>query len=999
MTRLTFTLLLLSALHVALTGQWQRQYPLSKLENVVDIDLTENGDGVAVGANATVLTKSAGGTEWFLRPEPVSGWDLVACDAAEGQNGQYLVVGGTGLAVSENGGANWQQVNGAPPGIKAVRILEPGVFIVVAASGVFRHDAGSWTSLGLPDASNVIGGEILDGDRIWCFTTGTTPVLYATANGGGMWSSTTDVPRPAVVRFYNANYGIAIDGRSIYHSLDGGVNWTLESENEIHTNVNDFVFGDNPGVVMAATRNGDPAISADSGRTWTQLDLDLINERNYSVAAVSDDEFYMGNDISSITRTTDAGASWTETSGPERRNINDIFFLDRNTGFAVGAGGKLLRTANGGAQWTDIGFETNRTYFTIAGTGTNNLWIGTNQRMLHSTDGGDTWTQNDLFVGGNINDVLAITTDLVLACATNGLILRTTDGGATWDTVYQAPMPNTQLRSIARMSGTRLMATGFNGVIVRSADNGATWAPVTVPEAGLQYEQTHFIGEEGWLITSSFKRTMWHTTNGGDAWTPLNLPVDRNWDGVYFITPDTGVVVGRSNVEGRAYLTFNGGANWQASYVTDFPLFGVSGVPNPNGTAWIHGFGSDIEVLPYCTTFPVLAEFRGDLFPCERDTVQYSVTGQDVDTYFWFFPPGWTPIGGTDDDTVTVVVGPNSGNISVTASNTCGLSNNISLQAGPTLLPVVTPVTGENGPCEGDIVQYSATATNVQDYNWIIPNGWEIVAGENTAEIQVLVGESAGEVAFVGANTCGSANATWPVTPVLRPRSLSLTGDETPCPGDTTLFTFDGQFATSVNWTFPDGWTLLNDPTGSTIAAIPGDNGTVTAAGVNACGQSAVLELSVTVEDVPSASLFVDGNNLFLTQEAAAYQWLLNNEPIPGATGETYTATVTGSYSCILTYASGCTTTTNAVNITITATIDPAIARGLRIHPSPARESIRIAGLTEACGYALTDMGGRILTRGVKTDETINIGHLVPGVYIIRLELPEGLGHLRFVKE
>src|SRR5690606_16419323 len=322
----------------------------------------------------------------------------------------------------------------------------------------------------------------------------------------------------------------------------------------------------------------------------------------------------------------------------------------------------------------------------------------TNQRLLHSTDGGDTWTQNDLFVAGNINDILAITSDLVLACSTNGLILRTTDGGTTWDTVYQAPMPNTQMRSIVRMSGNRLMATGFNGVIVRSADNGATWSPVTAPEAGLQYEQTHFIGEEGWLITSSFKKTMWHTTNGGDAWTPLNLPVDRNWDGVYFITPDTGVVVGRTNAEGRAYLTFNGGANWQSSYITDFPLYGVTGVPNPNGTAWIHGFGSDIEVLPYCTTFPVLADFFGDLLPCERDTVEYSITGQDVDTYFWFFPPGWIPIGVTDDDTVTVVVGPNGGNISVTASNTCGLSNNISVQAGPTLLPVVAPATGETTP-------------------------------------------------------------------------------------------------------------------------------------------------------------------------------------------------------------------------------------------------------------------------------------------------------------
>ncbi len=64
---------------------------------------------------------------------------------------------------------------------------------------------------------------------------------------------------------------------------------------------------------------------------------------------------------------------------------------------------------------------------------------------------------------------------------------------------------------------------------------------------------------------------------------PITLPIDRFWDGVYFITPDTGIIVGRSSAEGRAYITFNGGANWQAGYVTDFPLYGVTGLPHANG--------------------------------------------------------------------------------------------------------------------------------------------------------------------------------------------------------------------------------------------------------------------------------------------------------------------------------------------------------------------------------------------------------------------------------
>ncbi len=148
-----------------------------------------------------------------------------------------------------------------------------------------------------------------------------------------------------------------------------------------------------------------------------------------------------------------------------------------------------------------------------------------------------------------------------------------------------------------------------------------------------------------------------------------------------------------------------------------------------------------------------------------------------------------------------------------------------------------------------------------------------------------------------------------------------------------------------------------------------------------------------------AASIFANGADLFLTQEAAAYQWYFNGTPIPGATGEMHTATQTGDYYCQLTYASGCITTTNTVNVIVTATIDPAIARGLRIQPSPARESIRVAGVDMTYNYMVTDMGGRIMAQGVNAGEPIAIGDLAPGVYILRLELPEGLGHLRFVKE
>ena len=665
------------------TSQWIRQFPLAKLENVADIALHPDGHGYAVGADDMILRLDPGTKRWDLLTSWDGGWTLESVDYLEGTSGAIVAAGGQGLIVSTNAGQNWNEVSNAPGGIHAIQVVSATDIIVVGDEGAFRWVNNAWTDLNAPVSSGITGAFILDAQHIWFFTGGATPAIHYTPNGGNSWFMNTQVPQPDVVKFYDALYGVAFDNRDVYQTVNGGQNWTAVSSSAIHNSINDFTFGASSNVMMAATFNGVPTISVDGGLTWTQKDMDMINQRNFSVASFSDDEFWVGNDLSGIGFTTDAGESWIETSGPDRTIMNDIYFFTRNFGFAVGNEGTLLRTVNGGSIWEDISFGETRAFLSVHGLTANDVWLGANQRIYHSADMGDTWQEKASFLAANIIDILAIDVNTVLACSSSGLIYRTADAGASWDTVYQT---NNQVRSLAKIEGQRYMATGFNGLILRSENAGLTWNTVAAPEAGLQYEQTHFIGQEGWLVTSSFKKTMWHTTNAGDSWAPITLPIDRFWDGVYFITPDTGIIVGRSSAEGRAYITFNGGANWQAGYVTDFPLYGVTGLPNPNGSAWIYGYGSNIEILPYCTMLPIISDITGDNTPCENDIVTYSIFSQDVDQFSWLFPTGWVIQGSANNDTVSVKVGRNGGTISVTGSNTCGFSSPDKYKCWPDLI-------------------------------------------------------------------------------------------------------------------------------------------------------------------------------------------------------------------------------------------------------------------------------------------------------------------------
>lgn len=975
--------------------QWIRQYPLAKLENVVDMAVYQDGQGYAVGADDLILRLDPGSKKWNLLTTWDGGWTLEAVDYLEGTSGNIVAAGGQGLILSTNGGTNWNEIPNAPAGIVAIKVLSATDILVIAVTGVFQWTNNTWNNRNLPVSAGIHDGFILDSDHIWCFSNGATPVIYSTSNGGANWTMNSQIDRPDVITFYDTQTGVALDGRTVFSSNNGGQTWTEVSNNAIHNSSNDITFGSSANVLMAATLNGVPTLSTDGGVTWTQKDPGMINVRSYSIAATSDLEFWVGNDLSSISLTTDAGDTWTETSGPDRQIMNDVFFVTRNIGFACGTGGTLLRTSNAGSNWEDISFGETRAFYCLSGLTANDMWLGANLRIYHSGDMGASWQEKATTLGGNMIDIHAVSADIVLACSSSGFIFRTDDGGSSWDTVYQT---STQIRSITKIDNQRYLATGFNGLILRSTDQGLTWNVLGAPEPGLQYEKAQFDGEEGWLVTSSFEKTMWHTTNAGDTWNPITLPIERFWEGTYFITPDTGIVVGRSNAEGRVYITFNGGTNWQPGYITDFPLYGVTGFANPNGTAWIFGFGSDIEILPYCTMLPLISNLTGENAPCENDTVTYTISTQDVEQLFWLFPTGWQIQGDPNNDTIRVRVGRNSGPVSVTGSNSCGFTSPITISATPTLLPQVTNITGNLAPCEEDLQTYSAISSDVTDFAWTFPGAdWEVVGEINTDQIMVLVGTTSGSVQVMGSNVCGEKEFQKAVTAAFRPQVDFVSGNQVPCWGDHVQYTANGQYFDEVIWTYPGDW-MAGAQTQTTIDLIIGETpGEVTAQGFNPCGGSTIRQLEVFPLASPTITTIVNGNELTLSGTGIAYQWYLNGEIIEGATEDSYTAVESGDYFASIQFDNGCLTTSEPVNVIITSLETGSQILPLTVYPSPAKDMLQLKGVDGPFTFMILDVTGKIMTEQSSNDVYISLQSLADGLYFLKLQQNQKTYLTRFV--
>ena len=75
-----------------------------------------------------------------------------------------------------------------------------------------------------------------------------------------------------------------------------------------------------------------------------------------------------------ILRTTNGGTNWTPQTSGTTKELNGVFFTDTNNGIVVGEFGTILRTTDAGTTWTIE--ETSTTnflsgvFFTDANTGT-----------------------------------------------------------------------------------------------------------------------------------------------------------------------------------------------------------------------------------------------------------------------------------------------------------------------------------------------------------------------------------------------------------------------------------------------------------------------------------------------------------------------------------------------------------------------------------------------------------------------------------------------------
>lgn len=448
---------------------------------------------------------------------------------------------------------------------------------------------------------------------------------------------------------------------------------------------------------LAFTMQGQAQVSAGSdvsitcgGSTQLKASLSWIKLSSGTKANLKSVSFIDKNtgfaigDSGTILKTTDAGATWVKKS-PKKYDaecLKSICFVNKDTGYVIGTE-SIRKTTDGGETWVHkAGFGGNCIYMTSNGSGL----AGTSNGIATITDGDSLNVYFNYETIYPINAIAFVSPSKGYAVGNNGTLLQTIDGGNSW--AFKGSGTTSNLNSIHFYNSQNGYING-DASILKTTNGGAGWTTSTNTVAG---GNSIFMTSSSTVYTCSKSGSIYKTT--GIGWTKETTPSSIQLNSVIFLDANSGYAVGKN---GQIYkYDGNGTFEWT-------PSTGLSATNIASPTA-----------TPVTTTDYIVTYTSSDQIT-SKDTVTVTVTpatinaGLDqsihcgetaqlgVTTNYsggGILKYKWTPSTGLSNDTIANPVATISANttytVTVTTPNGCTSGDDIQVS----LIPMSSPSLG-----------------------------------------------------------------------------------------------------------------------------------------------------------------------------------------------------------------------------------------------------------------------------------------------------------------
>jgi len=235
----------------------------------------------------------------------------------------------------------------------------------------------------------------------------------------------------------------------------------------------------------------------------------------------------------------DEGENWHQAESPVSVTLTAIQFADDENGYAVGHGGIVLRTTNGGKNWQRL---------------LNGRVLG--ERLLEDAlqaRDEEAIHQARLLVDDGPDkpflDILVINAHHIVAVGAYGFAYESKDGGQTWQSWMERvdnPL-GLHLYSI-RQSGERILIAGEQGFVALSLNGGKSFETLDPIYEG-SFFTAQLTGDKG-IIVAGLRGNVFLSHDNGADWVSVTNPVASSItasylskDGQLFVANQAGTVL------------------------------------------------------------------------------------------------------------------------------------------------------------------------------------------------------------------------------------------------------------------------------------------------------------------------------------------------------------------------------------------------------------------------------------------------------------------------
>jgi photosystem II stability/assembly factor-like uncharacterized protein len=588
-----------------------------------------------------VLKSTDGGAIWTTVLNGYYTSALAVAPSSSGNGTNIFASMRDGLWRSTDDGNNWTLVFSEEDyhyfislGVTGSTIL--GGVRQSGTNGVYRsdNDGVSWSrsNAGFATAadSNVsCFATITSGGTTYTYVGTDGGVFVSTTNGAG-WTKISNglptgitfsilaVPRAKGATGIDLYAGIGQYG--LYHSSDNGVSWNAANEGIFNRGslpsiqilitslAASFVPGGTNNTIFAV--DGAVYVSTDDGAQWWNTDNEITTKGWIEYLCINGGTLYgAGADSSSYTiwkynAAQDTG--WVVQPCGTVNNLLTVKAVDNNIVWAGGANGEVLKTTDGGKNWTSagggiIGTDSIESIEALdANTAFISIYSGNSGKILKTTNGGLSWSLVSSVIGVAIGGMQMKTSleGYAIGSPLGGkwIVLKTIDGGNTWQNMETAP-PEDSLTSIiqgyygplilrpagVQLSGDMISFGSVSGMVYHSTNLGTTWNDYPVGKSDFILSALHFnslnigMAGSGFIAYVTAGLTS-NTTDGGISWNSESPVSTKNVTCISGLGNEFWATTG-----GSIAYTKNNGQAWSFStpgHWGSVPLNALSFSPN-----------------------------------------------------------------------------------------------------------------------------------------------------------------------------------------------------------------------------------------------------------------------------------------------------------------------------------------------------------------------------------------------------------------------------------